>query len=219
MKQLRLEFQSNADNTGLQTFTQIKRTANTALYVRTRNGRRKRGKRRAGSEVPVVHSYEAFKIKVVKAGSKLPGGNVVAEDYEAYPGKSAFGRYAYSCKTLERAELRYNELLQSQEIADDGEIDNDEYDDVNNKDTKNPAVKGKRGRKAKDRSSLKIPKDKFTIKQLELLNPDVSFAFLYQHVRGLLNIEFKIVESLTGKRGKPTIVYAPIDLDSEKSNS
>lgn len=199
MKKLQVEFQTNADMTGLQTFKQIKRTSNTAIYQRIRKD---------GS----THSFEAFKIKVVKAGSKLPNGGVVAEDYESYPGKSSFGRYAYSCKSLEQAERRYDELLKSQEVFDTVESDDDdESADVKNN-TENTVAKGKRGRKAKDRKSLKIPKDKFTIKQLELLNPDVSFAFLYQHVRGLLNIEFKIVETLGGKRGKPTIVYAPMDL-------
>lgn len=200
MKKLQAEFQSNVDQCGLHTFKQIKRTSNTAIYQRIRKD-------------GTTHTFEAFKIKVVKAGSKLPGGNVVAEDYEAYPGKSAFGKYAYSCKTLEHAERRFDELLKSQENIDTVDTDDVESEVVGSKkdNSVKSVVKGKRGRKAKDRGSLKIPKDKFTIKQLEFLNPDVSFAFLYQHVRGLLNIEFKIVETLGGKRGKPTIVYGPMD--------
>lgn len=199
MKKLQVEFQSNVDQCGLHTFKQIKRTSNTAIYQRIRKD-------------GTTHTFEAFKIKVVKAGAKLPGGNVVAEDYEAYPGKSAFGKYAYSCKDLAHAEQRFDELLKSQIALDEVEEDADDAAIVKKDNTESKVVKGKRGRKAKDRKSLKIPKDKFTMKQLELLNPDFSFAFLYQHIRGLLNIEFKIVESLGGKRGKPTIVYAPIDL-------
>lgn len=200
MKKLQVEFQSNVDQCGLHTFKQIKRTSNTAIYQRIRKD---------GS----THTFEAFKVKIVKAGSKLPGGNVVAEDYEAYPGKSAFGKYAYSCKDLEHAERRFDELLKSQIVVDEVEEDaDDDVVSVKKNNTEKTDGKGKRGRKAKDRKNLKFPKDKFTMKQLELLNPDFSFAFLYQHVRGLLNIEFKIVESLGGKRGKPTIVYAPIDL-------
>lgn len=189
------------DQCGLHTFKQIKRTANAAIYQRIRKD---------GS----THSFETFKVKVVKAGAKLPNGNVVAEDYESYPGKSSFGRYAYSCCNLEQAEIRYEQLLKNQEVLDNAPIDDEDDDVVSVKknNTEKTDGKGKRGRKAKDRKNLKIPKDKFTMKQLELLNPDFSFAFLYQHVRGLLNIEFKIVESLGGKRGKPTIVYAPIDL-------
>ena len=199
MKKLQVEFQMNADICGLHTFKQIKRTSTAAMYQRIRKD-------------GTTHSFEAFKIKVIKAGAKLPNGLFVTEDYESYPGKGSFGKYAYSCKTLEHAERRYEELLKSQEIVDN--LDSDDVESVVDKkdNSVKSAVKGKRGRKAKDRKSLQIPKDKFTIKQLELMNPDVSFAFLYQHVRGLLNIKFKIVETLGGKRGKPTIVYAPIDL-------
>lgn len=206
MKKLQVEFQSNVDQCGLHTFKQIKRTAGTALYQRIRKD-------------GTTHSYEAFKVKVVKAGAKLPNGGVVAEDYESYPGKSAFGRYAYSCSNLDNAERRYDELLKSQVVIDEVEEDDATGTVVAGKKDKSEnsadveSGKGKRGRKAKDRSNLKIPKDKFTMKQLELMNPDFSFAFLYQHVRALLNIEFKIVESIGGKRGKPTIVYAPIDMN------
>jgi len=199
MKQLQVEFCSNADQCGLHTFKQIKRTNNTALYVRIRKDN-------------TVHSYEVFKIKIVKAGTKLPNKTVVSEDYESYPGKSSFGKYAYSCKDLAHAEQRYEELLKSQIALDEAEEDADDVDNDSGEkqNTASSVVKGKRGRKAKDRSALRFPNDKFTMKQLELLNPDVSFAFLYQHVRSLLNIQFKIVDSLTGKRGKPTIVYQSI---------
>jgi hypothetical protein len=200
MKKLQVEFQSNADQCGLHTFKQIKRSANTALYQRIRKD---------GS----THSYEAFKIKIVKAGTVFAkGATPISEDYESYPGKGGFGKYAYSCKTLAHAEQRYDELLKSQVAIEDVEGDEDAVEGVVKKDQSVNNSTGKRGRKAKDRSTLKFPKDKFTMKQLELMNPEVSFAFLYQHVRALLNIEFKIVDSLTGKRGKPTVVYAPIDL-------
>lgn len=198
MKKLQVEFVSNVDQCGLHTFKQIQRCAGAAIYQRIRKD-------------GTTHSYEAFKIKVIKAGAKLPNGATVAEDYESYPGKSSFGRWAYSCKDLAHAERRYDELLKSQVVVDDVEEDDDEAVDKNKQSKDTNTVKGKRGRKAKNRANLKIPKDKFTMKQLELMNSDFSFAFLYQHVRALLNIEFKIVESLGGKRGKPTIVYAPID--------
>lgn len=200
MKKLQVEFQSNHDQCGLHTFKQIKRSNNTALYQRIRKD-------------GTTHSYEAFKIKIVKAGTVFAkGATPISEDYESYPGKGGFGKYAYSCKTLEHAEKRYSELLKSQIAIEDVEGDDDAVESVVKKDQSVNNSTGKRGRKAKDRSTLKFPKDKFTMKQLELMNPEVSFAFLYQHVRALLNIEFKIVDSLTGKRGKPTVVYAPIDL-------
>ena len=198
MKKLQVEFQTNADQTGLQTFKQIKRCNNTALYQRIRKD---------GS----THSYEAFKIKIVKAGTVFAkGATPISEDYESYPGKGGFGKYAYSCKTLQHAEQRYDELMKSQIVVDDVVDEDDIVAGTEKKDELENKV-GKRGRKTKDRSSLKIPKDKFTMKQLELMNPEVSFGLLYQHIRGLLNIEFKIVDSLTGKRGKPTVVYKSIN--------
>jgi len=193
MKKLQLKFQTNADGCGLQTFIQIKRNTNSALYSRQRAD---------GS----IHSYEVFKVRLVKKGAPLPGGLFVEEDYEAYPGKSAFGKTAYSCKTLDRAEIRYEELLKAKIDADAAEEADEDISHTKSSD----ASPGKRGRKAVDRSGLNIPKDKFTIKQLHLLNPNVSFALLYQHIRGLLNIEFKIVATLQGGRGKPTLVYEPI---------
>lgn len=201
MKKLQIEFQSNVDSTGLQTFKQIKRSDNTALYQRVRKD---------GS----THSFEAFKIKIIKAGTVFAKGAVpVAEDYESYPGKTAFGRFAYSCKDLLAAEQRYDQLVKSQIVLEEVEEDDEQEGAVPEKSESGKEVAtGKRGRKAKDRSTLKFPKDKFTMKQLEIMNPDFSFAFLYQHVRALLNIDFKIVASVGGKRGKPTIVYAPIDL-------
>jgi hypothetical protein len=200
MKKLQVEFQSNADQCGLHTFKQIKRTDNTALYVRIRKDK-------------TIHSYEAFKIKIVKAGTIFAkGAKPIEEDYESYPGKGAFGRYAHSCKDLAHAEQRYDELLKSQIVLDTVTDDEDDVDGGEKSKLDNKSAAGKRGRKAKDRSTLKIPKDKFTMKQFQLLNPDVSFAVLYQHVRGFLNIQFKIVASIGGKRGKPSIVYAPIDM-------
>jgi hypothetical protein len=202
MKKLQVEFQSNADQCGLHTFKQIKRSANTALYQRIRKD-------------GTTHSYEAFKIKIVKAGTTFAkGAKPVEEDYESYPGKGGFGKYAYSCTDLASAERRYDELVKSQIVLDDVAEEDTDGDVVQKNQSENKPTGGKRGRKAKDRSNLKIPKDKFTIKQLELMNPEVSFALLYQHVRSLLNIEFKIVDSIGGKRGKPTIVYAPIELST-----
>lgn len=201
MKLLQEEFKSNVDQTGLQTFKQIKISDAAAIYQRIRSD-------------GTTHSFEAFKIKVVKAGAKLPGGLTVQEDYVSYPGKNSFGKTAYSCKSLSAAEARYDELIKK---ASDAEAEADEVlvDEVIGGEkvkSEKSSTGGKRGRKAIDRSSIKVPKDKFTIKQLELLNPTLSFALLYQHIRGLLGIEYKISGTITGGRGKPKIIYSPIDM-------
>jgi hypothetical protein len=97
MKSLQKTFQTNADKMGTHQFTLIKRTSTVAMYRRDwLDGK--------------LHSYEVFKVKTVKAGAPLPGGSFVQEDYESYPGKGGFGRYGYSCKTLERANHWFEHL-------------------------------------------------------------------------------------------------------------
>lgn len=203
MKKLQEEFQSNADQCGLHTFKQVKRCANAALYQRIRKD-------------GTTHSFEAFRVKVVKAGTKLPNGTLVQEDYESYPGKSSFGKHAYSCKTIAQAEMRYDEVIKNQEPIDSSveEEGEDGTPSVKTKpDTKISATKGTRGRKAIDRSTIKMPKkgEKFEVKGLHLMNEAMSFGFVYQHLRSLLATgQAKVVDSISGGRGKPRLVYQMI---------
>lgn len=199
MKKLQEEFQANADGVGLHIFKQLKRIDDIALYQRIR------------VKEKTTHSYEVIKIKVIKAGTPLPGGQFVKEDYERYPGAHAFGFTGWTFWNKLAAEQRFNDLVNKKNVVVDvtpEDMDTEEVA-VEKQSTEKPA--GKRGRKPKDRSAIKFPSDKFTMKQLEALNPDFSFAFLYQHLRSLLNIQYKIVEAITGGRGKPTLVYASID--------
>lgn len=194
MKLLRTEFQSNVDGCGLQTFKQLKLTERAALYQRIRSD---------GS----THSFEAFKIKIVKAGTKLPNGLSVQEDYVQYPGKTAFGKTAYSCKTLEHGEQRFDELnsikVEDAQLSDDSESESDS--EVVEK--KSPSG-GKRGRKPVDTSTLKFPKkgDKATMKQLHAMNSHVSIGFVYQYVKQHPE-RFAVAERVSGGRGKPEVVY------------
>ena len=200
MKKLQEEFQSNADQCGLHTFKQVKRCSNAAIYQRIRKD-------------GTTHSFEAFRVKVVKAGAKLPNGTLVQEDYESYPGKSAFGRHAYSCKTIAQAEMRYDEVIKNQEPIDTSvdEEGDDSTSGVKTKpDTKTNATKGTRGRKAIDRSTIRMPKkgEKFEVKGLHLMNLEVSFGFIYQHLRLLLSTgQVKVFDSVSGGRGKPRLIY------------
>lgn len=208
MKKLRVEFQSNADGCGLETFKQIKRTDKVAMYERIRKD-------------GTLHCVEVFLIKTIKAGTVFAKGSApTTEDAESYPGKSSFGKFAYCCKTIEQAEGRYAELVQKvKELTEKDLVDTDanEVEDTTKNETKkeSKATGGKRGRKPIDRSTIKMPKDRFTMKQLELLNPGVSFGFLYQHLRSLLDKEYTIVDTITGGRGKPKIVYAPIEMGTQ----
>lgn len=201
MKSLQKTFKMNADKIGIHNFTLVKRTPTVAMYRRDHLD---------GS----LHSYEVFRVKTIKAGAPLPGGNFVQEDYESYPGKGGFGRYGYSCKTLERAEHWFEHLLHINdpvEVSDTGE-DEDEGGAVKSKPVGEIGEK-KRGRKAVDRSSLKVPPkgEKFDMKTLSAMNPSVSSGFMYQHLQGLIKSQqAKAVDAIRGGRGKPTVVYEMI---------
>lgn len=203
MKHLETEFKSNVDTTGLQTFKRIKYTADAAIYQRIRSD-------------GTTHSYEAFRIKVVKAGASLPNGLKVLEDYVKYPTKNDFGKWAYSCKTLEQAEQRYEQIIKEKVNTDTSDADplSDDSESIKSETVKqriaaNGIGKSNRGRKAKDRSKIKMPAkgERFDMKQLHAMNSDMSFAFVYQHLRSLLGIEYQIIDSVTGGRGKPRIIY------------
>jgi len=81
---LQTEFIANNDACGDHVFTQVKRQGDICLYSRT------------GLADGRPRGFEVFKVKMVKAGASLPGGAKVEADYEQYPGKSAFGRSAWS---------------------------------------------------------------------------------------------------------------------------
>ena len=98
MKMLEVEFQTNADKTGLQTFKQLKRDGRVCLYRREKPD---------GS----IFGYEVIVVKLTKAGTTFPNGVVVPEDTESYGGAHSFGRSAYFCSTLQRAEERFKEFV------------------------------------------------------------------------------------------------------------
>jgi hypothetical protein len=81
---LQTEFLKAADGCPVHIFKQLKRDGDVCLYSRTglSDGRPK--------------GFEVFRLKLVKAGSSLPGGGKVEADYEQYPGKSMFGKSAWS---------------------------------------------------------------------------------------------------------------------------
>lgn len=190
MKQLRTSFQKNVDHCGMHNFTQIKRSDKAALYQRTRlDG--------------TIHSFEVFKIKVVLKGAPLPNNKFVEEDYESYPGKYSFGKTAYSCKTLDQAEERYEELNGGDPVAPDSTPS--EVDEAGSE------PKPKISRKPIDRSKIKLPSkgDKFKMKNVAEMNPDISVSSLYNHIRDMVNnnqckVAGKVI--IAGHK-KPTLLY------------
>jgi len=116
MKTLQQTFDKNCDGSGTQTFTQVKRDGNVCLYSRT-------------TKEGTISSYEVFVTRVIKAGTAMKGGGTETEDREAYPGKSAFGRWAWSCggvKGLECATARFDALVKGQLPVTEAEGEDEE---------------------------------------------------------------------------------------------
>lgn len=100
MKTLELEKIWTGDGYGTTdaiTLRQIKRTATAAIYQRFANNGNSQG-------------FEVFTIKVVEAGTPLPGGVVVPETYEQYPTANRFGKTAWHVTNLDKAESIYVRL-------------------------------------------------------------------------------------------------------------
>ncbi len=95
---LQKEFVTNNDASGDNIFTQVKREGPVAIYKRTTMD----GK---------FICYEVLILKLALEGSSLPGGNKCKKTYEGYPGGSSFGKRAWACVTMKRAEERFKSLL------------------------------------------------------------------------------------------------------------
>lgn len=115
MKELPLERVWTGDGRGQSdavTHTQIKRTADVALYsVTTKTG--------------TVIGYELFIIKKRFKGQPLPGDLFETEDREVYPSSGPFGKTAWNIASLERALKRFDELV-AQGVTDAAEEDETE---------------------------------------------------------------------------------------------
>ncbi len=225
MKKLELSFETNADQTGKMRFIQLERCDTVALYRRDRlDG--------------TTFSYELFKIKVVKAGTKLPNGKVVEEDYEKYPTKHNFGVWAWEFKSLTIAVNNYNRV--KQDIADAAESDLIATADIETPDesemvtldratgeiiggvTESVTIgentlevetvsTGKRGRKAAVRPEIKYPSVTFTMKDLLSVNAEWSQPLLYIKLQEAIS-ENKIMDLGNvpnhSGRGKPAKQYS-----------
>ncbi len=197
MKELDVEFVKNCDFCGNHTFTQIRFEKDIYIYRRTRKD-------------GTIHSYEVFSRKIVKAGTTYPNGKVEPEDRVSYPGKSSFGRTAASCKTLEWAEKRFDDMLNGRFIRPDEpeeEILDTDSTDVVEIDSSEPK---KRGRK-KQELYLPIPNkgEKFSMKTL-IEQTGKAQGSIYPKLKLLVD-SGKVSVSHTfrneGQRGKSQIMY------------
>ena len=188
MKKLQKEFTGNFDRVGNTKFIQIKKENGVAIYERQNMD-------------GTFRSYEVFIVKVVPKGTALPGGNTVQETYEQYPGCAAFGKTAYDCKTLDRAEARFDELVKK--VKDSNAA-------------KEESIKSgkpiRRGRKASSKVNVKMTLNKgskFTISMLSTYT-GVDSMFIRKAVKqwlidGVISVTGS-VKSESG-RGKPANEY------------
>lgn len=178
MKTLEKEFVMNADATGNHTFRQLRKDHGVALYERIRPDNSHFG-------------YEVFVIKTVKAGKKLPGGKVVEEDYERYPGAHVWGKTAWSAKTLDEAEEKFDKLVATAQ-SEEGQPK-------------------RRGRKSK-KVSLVLPKGDFTMKML-IAETGLTQPVLYVRLQKMI-AEGAVKEvgrvKPEGGRGKAAVVYKTV---------
>lgn len=188
MKTLQQTFTMNADKCGNHTFTQIRREKNVAAYRRNRESDNR------------FQGFEVFLIKVVKAGAPLPGGGVVAEDYEQYPGASVFGRSAWSMCGNEKAALaqtmlKFNELLKDK-AAVVVETTEPEGETV-------PVA-----RVVKGEVTLKLPDKPFTQKELAAFNGIANYKEVYSDLQKMLASKtVKVVGQREVTRGKPAKLF------------
>ena len=161
-----MEFESNANATGLQQFRRLKHGVNPQgknvyLYIRTYA---------TGKDLGKVFGYEVFTPTITKAGTvqTFPNGTTrtIEEDTENYPGASLFGRIAYFCSSMASAEKRFAEMM--------GEIIEEVAEEEEKKIVKFPeppkAIELPKGKKP----TMIIPVGEFTIDDLAQQN-NVSY--------------------------------------------
>ena len=170
MKQLEIEFQTNANGTGMQIFRQLKRGVTptgkaVCLYQRIFA---------EGAREGVCFGYEVVIPSVKKAGTyPLPAGKTITypEDFEEYPGASKFGFSAWSYPSYQpgAAEHRFKTLteipLETPEVEDEPNTDYIPGDVCR----QTSAPKG-RGRPKAERPPITIPEGEFSTREVADLN-------------------------------------------------
>jgi uncharacterized membrane protein len=181
-------FLTNADGTGDQVFTQIKREGNVAIYRRDR--------------VSTGHTYgfEVVVLKQVKAGQPLPGGNVVEKDYESYPGSSSFGKSAWFFMSEADAELKFDKVVKTLSTTPTVEVEATEVVG----DVVVPVVEVKK----KNDTTWVIPQGEFTQADFAKANGLPERGTVYNILQSVIN---KGIVKLADRRkiggGRPTSFY------------
>lgn len=173
---LQTSFVTNSDGCGDHIFTQLNRKGQVCLYSRT------------DLDTGKVVGYEVIVAKHVKAGSKLPGDNVVKADYESYPGAQSFGKSGWACVSLSQATEKFSKVVESQEAAAFIQV------------TEN---------KPKVEETLDIPEGEFTQAAFATMNCMPLRGTVYNVIQTLVNKGLvKISRKVQVGPGRATVMYA-----------
>ena len=177
MKTLSTEFTMNAnDKCGSTVFRQMRKNDGVAMYQRIRPD---------GG----IKGYEVFIIKTIKAGTALPGGKSVAEDYEQYPGAAQWGKTAWSPGSEAAADEKFDALVKRLRSEVGQPV--------------------RRGRKAVAATTFVVPSGKFTMRML-IEQTGMTQPVLYIRLQKLIKegkvVEVDRVRTETG-RGRLAVVY------------
>jgi hypothetical protein len=188
MKTLEKEMVFGCDGLKNNRFVQVKRQGDVCIYQRF-------------SEDGKPFGFEVFKVKVVKAGAKLPGGELVEEDYERYPSANDFGRSAKFVGNLEAAEHCFGVMT--------GEI----KDEVTPEPVKTPIgekVKPVRSFKktAAPKNGYLIPSGEFNQRDFAKVNGLPERGTVYNIIQSLIGNQIKVAgkKQLHGK-GRATTFF------------
>lgn len=182
MKQLEQKFVRNSDGNGKNTFTQIRRDGDVALYRReTMDGH--------------LVGYEVFKFNIILKGAEGRGGIIVDEDYERYPSKGSFGKSAWFIggkNAEDRAMERFTELVTGIKTVEPVNTTEDDGDDDEIEGTAVPVIRVVSS-EAPVKDGFTWPKGRFTQKELAAWNHIDNYKQVYSDLmkglsRGIIKI-------------------------------
>lgn len=164
------------------THTQLKRNEHVALYsVTNKHG--------------VLKGYEVFYIKKRLKGQPLPGGIVEAEDREVYPSANGFGKIAWSIRSLDYAEKRFQEMT-----------------DLANGIIPEKVIIEKKPKPVKVKKTITVPVGEFTVKELAEKN-SVPNHIAAMFIKEFLNKTIGFVrEARLHKIGKASKFYKSLSV-------
>lgn len=195
MKMIETEFESNANTSGLHKFHQLRRGVNPkgeSVYIYNRI-----------TAEGNVFGFEVFTPMVTKAGTvqKFPNGSTrtIEDDTENYPGASSFGRTAYFCSTMDRAEFRFNELMGIENLTE-------VHVAVNPK----PVAVTPKPVKPSNSPEPQYPGPEFTMQEISDLN-GIEKTKMYFLMRDLLaQGKVRELRRESRGRGRPTVIYGVV---------